>query len=109
MSHRCGQPGGQRHLQVSLEAEQRGDQDEDLRDVLEGLPVLRTTHKQITLFYLRLCDLAITPLSVTPIWYSNSDAMHLLDKAHALFTYTCEPATYIQQSPGRKSIQVLSV
>lgn len=42
VSHRCGQPRGQSHLQVSLEAEQSGYQDEDLCDVLERLPVLQT-------------------------------------------------------------------
>lgn len=45
VSHRCGQPGGQSHLQVSLEAEQSRNQDEDLCDELERLPVLQMTHR----------------------------------------------------------------
>lgn len=56
LSHRRGQPGGKSHLQVSLEAEQSGNQDEDLSDVLERLPVLWTK------ILLNISDLVITPL-----------------------------------------------
>lgn len=42
--HRRRQPGGERHLQVPLEAEQRRNQDEDLSNVLERSPMLRVTH-----------------------------------------------------------------
>lgn len=43
MSHRCGQPRGQSHLQVSFESEQSWNQDENLCDVLERPPVLLVT------------------------------------------------------------------
>lgn len=43
MSHRCGQPRGQSHFQVSFESKQSWNQDENLCDVLERPPVLLVT------------------------------------------------------------------
>lgn len=43
VSHRCGQPRGQSHLQVPFESEQSWNQDENLCDVPECTPVLLVT------------------------------------------------------------------
>lgn len=40
LTYRCGEPRSQGHLQVPLQSQQGRNQDEDLCDVLEGLPVL---------------------------------------------------------------------
>ena len=42
-AHLGGEARGEGHLEVALEAEQRRDEDEDLGDLREHLPVLQPT------------------------------------------------------------------